>query len=251
MKPGYINAVSNAQILFKQNIQGEFWLDGLLGAAGNSDLTVVAISGVYNTPEDAKNYIRGVGGNLSQILNIDLDSKTSQMLSEVDDVASLMANQAAALDASNVKVICMGWLKTFIESAGFTVVATFNPPETLSAGDITSLIKTAQNESVALIVDNLQIDTEFGAGIASEVGAEHVILTNFPGAVPNTETLTDMLRYNTKQLFNATITYQSASTLKAEKVDLQNQLAVFQTATALAVIVALVEAVLLYAKRKK
>jgi ABC-type Zn uptake system ZnuABC Zn-binding protein ZnuA len=251
MKPGYIDAASNAKILFKQNIQGEFWLDGLLEAAGNSDLTVVAIPGVYNTPEGAKNYIRGVGGNLSQILSIDLDSKTSQMLSEVDDVASFMINQAAALDASNVKVICMGWLKTFIESAGFTVVATFNPPETLSAGDITNLIETAQNESVALIVDNLQIDTEFGAGIASEVGAEHVVLTNFPGAVPNTETITDMLRYNTEQLFNATITYQSASTLKAEKVDLQNQLAIFQIATALAVIVALVEAVLLYAKRKK
>ena len=28
MKPGYIDAVSNAKILFKQNIQGEFWLDG-------------------------------------------------------------------------------------------------------------------------------------------------------------------------------------------------------------------------------
>jgi len=251
MKPGYIDAVSNAKILFKQNIQGEFWLDGLLEAAGNSDLTVVAVPGVYNTPEGTKNYIRGVGGNLSQILSIDLDSKTSQMLSEVDDVASFMTNQAASLDASNVKVICMGWLRTFIESAGFTVVATFNPPETLSAGDITSLIETAQNESVALIVDNLQIDTEFGAGIASEVGAEHVVLTNFPGAVPNTETLSDMLRYNTEQLFNATITYQSASTLKAEKVDLQNQLAIFQIAAALSVIVALVEAVLLYAKRKK
>ena len=250
MKPGYIDAISNAQIVFKQNIQGEFWLNGLLEAAGNSDLTVVAIPGVYNTPNGAKNYIRGVGGNLSQILSINLDSKTSQLLSEIDDIASLMASQAATLDASNVKVICMSWLKTFIESAGFTVVATFNPPETLSAGDITSLIRTARNESVALIVDNLQIDTEFGAGVASEVGAEHVVLTNFPSAVPNTETLADMLKYNTEQLFNATITYQSESALKAEKVELQNQLAIFQVATSLAVIVALFEAVLLYAKRK-
>lgn len=251
LKPGYIDAVSNAQILFKQNIQGEFWLDGLLEAAGNSGLNVVAIPGVYNTPEGAKNYIRGVGGNLSQILDIDLESKTSEMLSAVDEVSSLMASQAATLDASNVKVICMGWLKTFIESAGFTVVATFNPPETLSAGDITSLIKTAQTEGVSLIVDNLQIDTEFGAGIASEVGAEHVVLTNFPGAVPNTETLAEMLRYNAEQLFNGTVTYQSTSTLKAEKIDLQNQLTIFQIAASLAVIAALVEALLLYAKRKK
>jgi ABC-type Zn uptake system ZnuABC Zn-binding protein ZnuA len=251
MKPGYIDAVSKAQILFKQNIQGEFWLDGLLEAAGNPDLTVVAIPGVYNTPAGAKNYIRGVGGNLSTILDIDLGSKISEMLHDVDEVSSLMSSQAATLDASNVKVICMGWLQTFIESAGFTVVATFNPPETLSAGDITSLLETAQSEEVALVVDNLQIDTEFGAGIASQVGAEHVVLTNFPGAIPNTETLAEMLRYNAEQLFNGTIIWQSTSTLRAERGTLQNQVTIFQITTSVAVIVILVEALLLYAKRKK
>ena len=272
MKPGYVDAVSKATILFKQNIQGEFWLDGLLEAAGSENLTVVAIPGAYNTPEGAKSYIRGVGGNLSQILDIDLDSKISEMLDEVDEVSSLMASQATTLDASNVNVICMGWLKTFIESAGFTVVATFNPPETLSAGDIISLMETAKSEGVALVVDNLQIDTEFGAGIASEAGAEHVVLTNFPGAIPNTETLPEMLRYNAEQMFNGTVTWQAAFTLQTEKEalinqvttlqqttadlqaetdDLKNQMSLFQITTSLAVIVACVEAVLLLAKRKR
>jgi ABC-type Zn uptake system ZnuABC Zn-binding protein ZnuA len=251
MKPGYVDAVSKAQILFKQNIQGEFWLEGLLEAAGNPDLTVVANPGVYNTPEGAKNYIRGVGGNLSQILDIDLDSKISEMLNDVDEVASFMTTQAEILHAANFKVICMSWLQTFIESAGFTVVATFNPPETLSAGDITSLLETAQNEGVALVVDNLQIDTEFGAGIASQVGAEHVVLTNFPGAIPNTETLSKMLRYNSEKLFNGTVMWQSTSTLRAERGDLQNQVTIFQITTSLAVVIALVEALLIYAKRKR
>jgi ABC-type Zn uptake system ZnuABC Zn-binding protein ZnuA len=251
MKPGYVDAVSKAQILFKQNIQGEFWLDGLLEASGNTDLTVVAVPGIYNTPTGAKNYINGVSGNLSQILGIDLDTKTSQILNEIDDVISLMASQATSLDASNVKVICMKWLKTFIESAGFTVVGTFNPPETLSAGDITTLIETAKTEGVAMVVDNLQIDTEFGAEIASEAGAEHVILTNFPGAIPNTETLSNMLRYNAQQLFNGTVTWQSTSDLKAETEDLKNQLAIFQVIAAVAVIVICVEALIILSKRQK
>jgi ABC-type Zn uptake system ZnuABC Zn-binding protein ZnuA len=251
MKPGYIEAVSKAQILFKQDIQGEFWLDGLLTAAGNSDLTVVAIPGVYNTPAGARSYIQGVGGNLSEILDLDLNAEMVEMLSEVDEVSSMMANQATILDASNVKVICMGWLKTFTESAGFTVVATFNPPETLSAGDITTLIETAQSEGVALVVDNLQIDTEFGAGIAAQVGAEHVVLTNFPGAVPNTDTLQEMLQYNAEQLFNGTVTWKATSMLKSEKVDLQNQVAMYQIAAAVVAVVAFVEAVMLYARRRK
>jgi ABC-type Zn uptake system ZnuABC Zn-binding protein ZnuA len=251
MKPGYVDALSKADILFKQNIQGEFWLEDLVTSAGNPDLTVVAIPGVYNTPAGARNYINGVGGNLSQILDIDLDAEISQMLAKVDNVASLMELQAETFDASNVKVICMAWLKTFIESAGFTVVATFNPPETLSAGDITDLIVTAQNEGVALVVDNLQIDTEFGAEIANEAGAEHVVLTNFPGAIPKTESLSEMLRYNTQQLFSHTITWRSTSSLKAETDNLRNQVTIFQVTTSVAVVVVAVEAVLLYARKKK
>ena len=143
------------------------------------------------------------------------------------------------------------WLQTFIESAGFNVVATYNPPETLSAGDITALLKTARTEDVALIVDNLQIDTEFGEGIASQVGAEHVVLTNFPDAIPNTETLSKMLRYNAEQLFDATVMWKSTSTLRVERNDLANQVTIFQITTSLAVVVVAVEAVLLYARRKK
>jgi hypothetical protein len=251
LKPGYFDAVSKATILFKQNIQGEFWLDSLIEAAGNSDLTVVAIPGAYNTPQGAKNYISWTGGNLSQILGVNLDSKISAMLTDVDDVSGWIASQAETLDASNVNVICMGWLKTFIESAGFTVVATYNPPETLSAGDITDLLETAQTEEVGLVVDNLQIDVEFGAGIASHVGAEHLVLTNFPGAIPNTENLPKMLRYNAEQLFNGTITWRSTSSLKAETYELRNQVTIFQVTTSLAVVVVAVEAVLLYARKKK
>jgi len=251
MKPSDVYAVSNAEILFKQNIQGEFWLEGLIEAAGNPELTQVAIPGAYNTPQGAKNYINWVGGNLSQILDIDLDSQISEMLTDVDDVSSWMTSQAETLEASNVKVICMKWLQTFIESAGFNVVATYNPPETLSLGETNSLLETAQSEEVGLVVDNLQIDVEFGAEIASEVGAEHVVLTNFPGAIPNTETLPKMLRHNAEQLFNSTVTWRSTSTLRAEREDLKNQVTIFQITTSVAVVVVAVEAVLLYVRRKR
>ena len=151
-----------------------------------------------------------------------------------------------------MKVICMKWLKTFVESAGFQVVATFNPPETLSAGDITNLINTAKSEKVALIVDNLQIDVEFGERIASQVGAEHVVLTNFPGAIPGTENLTQMFRYNAEQLFNATSTWKATAALKADMESLKGQVATYQLTTSLVVIVAAVEAVWLYiSKRRK
>jgi ABC-type Zn uptake system ZnuABC Zn-binding protein ZnuA len=251
VKPSDVYSVSNAKVLFKQNISGEFWLQGLLDAAGNTKLTQVTIPGAYNTPEGAKNYIRWVGGNLTQLLSVDLDAKISEMLMEVDDVSSWMASQAQALQVSSVKVICMNWLKTFVESVGFTVVATYNPPETLSAGDINNLLDTAQSEGVALIADNLQIDVDFGRGIASQTGAEHLILTNFPGAIPGTGNLGQMLRYNAEQLFNGTDTWRATATIRAEREDLKNQVTTFQITTSLAVIFAVVEAVWLYIGRKR
>ncbi len=251
MKPSDVYAVSNAQILFKQNIPGEFWLQGVLEAAGNTNLTQVAIPGDYNTLQGAKNYIQWVGGNLSQLLSLNLDAQTSAMLVDVNDVYTWMASQGQALQVSSMKVICMKWLKPFIESVGFQVVATYNPPETLSAGDITTLVNTALSEQVALIVDNLQIDVEFGGGIASQVGAEHVVLTNFPGALPGTGNLTQMFRHNAEQLFNATSTWKATATLKAEMESLKGQVAIYQATTSLAVIVAVVEAVWLYRKRRR
>jgi hypothetical protein len=145
----------------------------------------------------------------------------------------------------------MLWQKAFVESAGYQVVASYNPPETLSAGEINDLVNTAKSEGVALIVDNLQIDVEFGKGIADQVGAEHVVLTNFPGAVPGTGSLAQMFRYNANQLFESTNVWRYTATLKEEKDKLVNQVTTYQITTSLAAVVAIVEAVLLYVGKRR
>ena len=251
MKPSDVYAVRHAEILFKQDIPGEFWLQGLIEASGNVDLIQEAVLGVYNTPEGAKRYIEGVGDSLTDILGLDLTTRKEMMLMEIDDVQNWVTSLARDYDAFSIKVICMSWQKTFVESAGFQVVATYDPPETLSASDINSLIDTAENMGVALIVDNLQIDVEFGKGVAAQVGAEHVVLTNFPGAIPGTESLAEMLRYNTDQLYRSIDIWRNTSSIKAEKEALESQVFVYQVAAALAAVIAGVEAVLLYTWRKE
>lgn len=251
MKPSDIYAVSKATILFYQDIPGEFWLQGLIEAAGNENLTRVKVPGVYNTPEGAKRYINLAGGNLSRALSIDLEAKMATMLTEVDSTADEIVNEAQTLGVGNVKVVCMKWQKAFVESVGFEVVASYDPPETLSAADVTSLVETAQTEKVALIIDNLQISTEFGGGIASEVGAVHVVLTNFPGALPETGNLAQMFRYNADQLFEGLKTWRSTGMLREETETLKNQLAIFQAGTSVLAIAAIVEAIWLYIGRKR
>lgn len=251
MKPSDVYAVSNAKLLFYHDIPGEFWLQGLVDASGNTNLTKVKIPGVYNTPEGAKRCIRWVGGNLSTTLSMDLDAKVNAMLADADAATNAIQSEAQDLNVTAVKVVCMKWQETFVDWVGFDVVATYNPPETLSAGDVTTLVETAQDEGVALIIDNFQISAEFGAGIASQVGAVHVVLTNFPGAIPGTGNLTQMFSYNAEQLFEGTRAWRSTRELRSEMESIRNQLTVFQVATSVVLIVAVAEAVWLYLGRKK
>jgi len=251
MKPSDIYAVTHAKLLFYHAIPGEFWLDSLLEAAGNENLALVKVPGVYNTPEGAKRYVNLAGGNLSRALSTDLDAKMAAMLTEVDSTADEILNEAQTLGVGNVKVVCMKWQKAFVEWVGFEVVATYDPPETLSAADVTSLVEIAQTEKSALIIDNLQISTEFGGGIASEVGAVHVVLTNFPGALPETGNLAQMFRYNAEQLFEGLKTWRSTGMLREETEALKNQLAIFQAGTSVLAIAAIVEAIWLYIGRKR
>ncbi len=251
MKPSDMYAVRNAEMLFKQNIPGEFWLEALVEASGNVDLAQVAITGAYNTPDGTRSYITCVGESLATILGVDLSAEEAGMLESVDEVTGWMADQAQDYHASAVKVICMKWQKEFVESAGFQVVATYNPPETLSAGDINNLVDAARSEGVALVVDNLQIDVEFGKSIADEAGAEHVVLTNFPGAIPGTESLDEMFRYNAEQLYKAVDAWRYASALRDEKASLENQVTLYQITTVLAAVAAGVEAVYIYTKRER
>lgn len=188
---------------------------------------------------------------MSEVLDIDLNATINSMLTTLDTVAEEIEGEVEALDVTSFKVVCMKWQSPFVRWVGFNIVGEYGPPETLSAGFVANLTATAKREVVALVIDNLQVGVDFGANLASEVGAVHVVLTNFPGAVPGTGNLTDMLAYNAEQLFDGIRTWENTRELAEETNSLKGRLAIFQSATAIAVIVALVEAVWLYTRRRK
>ena len=249
IKPSDIEAVSKAKVLFYHGIMGEYWLDDLIEASGNTNLTKIKISGPWNTPEGAKRYIRWIGGNLSQILGIDLNETMNAMIEEIDRVSSDIQNEAASLGVNETKVICMQWQASFVSWVGFDVIATYGPPQMLSTADIQNLTETAKKEGVALVIDNLQSGTEVGNTIATECNAIHVALSNFPGALPQTETLAKMIEHNARELFYAVKTWRSTRELRTQNSSLQTQLMVFQSTTVIILVIAIVEAILLYRRK--
>jgi zinc transport system substrate-binding protein len=96
----------------------------------------------------------------------------------------------------HIPVICSELQADFLTWAGFDVLETYGRAESLTPKTMEGLIKAGRLHKVRLVVDNRQSGPSVGAGIAREIGAEHVVLTNFPMDA----SYLDALRSNVKTL---------------------------------------------------
>ncbi|MCX8176210.1 MAG: metal ABC transporter substrate-binding protein [Candidatus Bathyarchaeota archaeon] len=200
IKPSDVYAFSKANLILYHGI--EPWIDTLVKTSG-TNASLVKISGSWNTPEGIKRYYVSVATVLKEKLGLDVSGKLSIILAKIDETSSALKGKAEKLGVSNVKVIAMSWQKEFVSWLGFNVVASFGPPEKLSSADVEELVKTGKKEEIMLVISNLQSGVAFGESLASEVGAIHVALTNFPWIDPELDTLTDVLNRNAENLFKA------------------------------------------------
>jgi len=206
IKPSDVYDVSNASLILYHGI--EPWLDDLITSSGNTDVKKVLLEGDWSTPESVIVMIEKIKIALSKVDPENakyFEENTEKKIEEIRETAESITEEAESLGAKNIDVICMQWQKQFVEWVGFNIIATYGPQENVSMKDINEIIKNGEN--AVLVIDNLQSGTELGSQIASEIEAQHVVLTNFPGAVPGTETFSKMMEYNADQLFNAVKAY--------------------------------------------
>ena len=201
--PSDVAAVSRAAIVLYSGI--EPWMDSLLDAVGGT-ASAVRLPGEWNTPETAAEKVDAIAAALSELLPGDAEIFAANAAAYKEDLSSLGATlqaEAAALNAAAVPVIAMAWQEPFVAWLGFDVVATYGIPENLSLADLVALAQVGKENEASLVIDNLQSGVGFGAKLAHEVGAVHVVLSNFPGAMPGTATMLDLLAQNAEALFAA------------------------------------------------
>lgn len=209
VSPGDIRAVAQASLVLYQGF--EPWLEGLIANSGNTDVGQVQVQGTYQIPQEACRMVEEIAEALAEAIpdNAEYFEENSQAYQvKILSLAEELQAEATELDVSEAKVIVMQWQQEFVGWLGFEIVATYPPPEMLSLKEVNELIQTGREQHVALVIDNLQSGIDFGARLAFEVSAVHVVLTNFPGAVPHTSTYLEMLRYNANKLFEALKTYR-------------------------------------------
>ena len=204
LRPSNISAVTSASLVIYSGF--EPWMDSLLSGVGNSSVVTLQLKGDWNTPAAASAKVDAIERALVEILpgqEEALSNNATAYKESLASVASSLKSRASNLSVSNVPVICMQWQKSFVAWLGFDVVATYGIPANLSIKDLVALAKVGKEKEARVVIDNLQSGIDFGAKLAREVGAVHVVLSNFPGAMPQTATVIDLFKRNAESLFKA------------------------------------------------
>ena len=169
----------------------ENWTDKLLASVDNKpSLRPVGVSGNLMVPD---NHIVGADHILSLLCSLDVSNcdfyiETHGHYIEMIDSVS----KEIKVQATNIKgamVICSDLQKEFIKWLELDVIATYPRAEELTPMILAQVISRAEKNRVAIVIDNLQSGPDAGKAIAKQIGAKHIVLTNFPLEAPYPETL--------------------------------------------------------------
>lgn len=209
--PSDVSLITSADIII--SLGWEPWLDSLLTSSGNTDVKQIKCSqlGEWNIPSGAIKYVEKIRDELSLLLpeyNDTIQANAQAYLTEINGTAEYLQSIVISNGSVGKKVICMQWQKDFVEWLDLNVTYSYAPPESLSVQDELDIINAASSGDICAVIDSLQSGTDFGARVTSESGASHIIFTNFPGAIPGTDTYLEMIIYNTNQLTEGIEAYE-------------------------------------------
>ena len=215
VKAGDIEKLANADLFFLHGWQGEKFSEQLIASANNPDLVTVQldIQGNWMIPAVQKEATDTITATLCQV-----DSENStfyqQLAAEYKDRISAKETEIRtrlnAVNLSAVNVLCSEQSNSsqadFARWVGLNVVATYGRPETMTPQVVRELVDTGRAANVTLVIDNLQSGEDAGAAVAEELGCTRIILSNFPGGFPDTETWEKAIDKNV-QLIMESITH--------------------------------------------
>jgi ABC-type Zn uptake system ZnuABC Zn-binding protein ZnuA len=208
IRPSDVAAVARAALVLHHGF--EPWMENLVKSSGSKAL-VVKTGDDWNVPPNAVQQVGIVQEALAKILPKEsavLQQNAVAFQRRIEELAGRLLARAQQLNVQEAKVISQAFQAKFVSWLGFNVVGTYPPPERVSAQLFLQLVQLGRQQKVALVVDNLQSGVGLGARLAFEIGAVHVVLTNFPGAVPNTRDYLEVIAHNGAQMFDALESYR-------------------------------------------
>ncbi len=254
--PSDVVTIASADVVI--SLGWEPWLSDLLESSGNEDAFPINCLGFgeWNIPSGAELHIDRIAEGLSEYKSEWSTILTANAVNYSEEIADAFEESrqlVASKGLNDTKVITIEWYEQFLEELGFEVAKSYGAPEGLSTSDILEVSEACGDPEVALVVDSLQSTIDFGMELAADFAKIHVILSNFPDAIPGKYSYIDNLRYNVDELVNGAITYETTQT---EISDLESEVSSLEfqriaLLSAVAVLAALLVISVQTSRRKK
>lgn len=209
LKPGDLRILQKADAVFLHPWQEkQSHIQSLIRAAEKKDLRVlvVPIQGNWMIPELQSEATRTIARMLSQINPKEAPNYERAMDRRTLSIAQTGRDLKRKLDAAGAQrtaVLCTTTQEDLVSWAGFNIAGVYDRLEDLTPEKIAALVNKARKAKVTLVIDNLQSGLNAGRGMADELGAWHVNLSNFPGGVKGAETWEKSILKNVEALVTA------------------------------------------------
>jgi zinc transport system substrate-binding protein len=206
LRPGDVTTISRSGVLFAH--QFERFVDRIGEVAGKQVRVYrIAVQGNWLVPTTYAQAAEKVADILSRIdpAGRAIYQRNLQQLrlraSQLD--TELKAHLKRAGVTANTPVVGSEMLEPLLRWMGLKVIATYGRAEDLTPTEWQRVTASARGVGVRLVIDNLQSGANTGVELARELGAQHVMLSNFPGGFPNTSSWESCLRENVRRVIEA------------------------------------------------
>lgn len=191
LTPGHVRMLQRADLLVMHGF--EQWARDVITAAGNGRLQVVRLQTTGNAM--APSVHLQLTAELRDLL-CSCDSsgcaahrqRAEAYARSVADSTADLKQRASAL--RGVPVACAEHQQALLAWLGCSVAVTYGRPDDLTPGVLGTIEDKARTAGALLVVDNLQSGAEAGTALATDIGARHVVLSNFPSGTSYLQTLT-------------------------------------------------------------
>ncbi len=208
VKPADIQRLADADLFLMHGWEGEKFSQTLIDSVNNTTLSVVKIniSGNWMAPSVQSQAVDEVVKILSEA---DVEHSSNYQQVAVDYKEKILAEETnvkeelAGANLAGVNVLGSAMQADFLKWVGLNVIGTYGEADSLTPQIVKDIVDKGKEFNVTLVIDNLQNGADVGKGIAEELGAKRITISNFPGGFANTETWEKALDYNISLILGA------------------------------------------------
>lgn len=250
LRPGDVATLNNSDLLLAHGMEFQFqWFQNLLDSV-EAKPVMENVSSTWQNPQGGRLITNQIADALVTYGNFDSECKQNrkELMNTFNHTIANITSQAQSRNVSDINVICMMWQKPFVQWVGYSVVDSYKPPERLSPQRVSDLIEEGKKQGVGLVIDNLQSGTDIGEKIAEEIGCIHVVLSNFPQAVKDTDVLSDLYRYNWEQLADKTNNWRNLREEINMRRNVERRAWFFTITTGILAVISVIEGIYIYVR---